>query len=155
MYESEKLSLIGLLLDALGQEFVTYARSEAAQKELLTQLGYLRMDLKEGRGDAKALLERQCDSHKTLTSHKKKAGLLSREELRSAHDLELMLDACISLVAEKGSGDARADFGFVKQYFDEREEARQKQIVDAGRHRQCFSQAQAGAFGLFRHSLRL
>ena len=130
----EKLSLIGLLLDALSQEFVTYARWENAQKEFLAQLGYLRIDLKEGKGSAKELLERQSESHETMTAHRKKANLLSREELRTAQDLQKAFDACIRLVTEAGSGDARSDFGLVKQYFDEQENLRQTQIADTGRH---------------------
>ena len=130
----EKLSLIGLLLDALSQEFVTYARWENAQKEFLAQLGYLRIDLKEGKGSAKELLERQSESHETMTAHRKKANLLSREELRTAHDLQKAFDACVRLVTEAGSGDARSDFGLVKQYFDEQENLRQTQIADTGRH---------------------
>lgn len=130
----EKLSLIGLLLDALSQEFVTYARWENAQKEFLSQLGYLRIDLKEGKGSAKELLERQSESHETMTAHRKKANLLSREELRTAQDLQKAFDACVRLVTEAGSGDARSDFGLVKQYFDEQENLRQTQIADTGRH---------------------
>lgn len=130
----EKLSLIGLLLDTLGQEFATYARLENAQKELLEQLGYLRTDLKEGKGTAENILQRQREAYTTMTEHRKKAGLLSREELRTAHDVEMALDACIAIAADGKSGDARTDFGLVKQYFDEKETARQHQIEGTGRH---------------------
>lgn len=130
----EKLSLIGLLLDTLSQEFVVYARWRTLQEALLEQLGYLRTDLKEGKGNAEELLQRQCEAHRIMTAHRKKAGLLSREELRGAHELEAALDECIRAVTEEKTGEARSDFAVVKRYFDEKEQARQKQIADAGRH---------------------
>ena len=52
----EKLSLLGLLLDSLGQEFISYSRKKAAQEAFFEQLGFLRSDLKEGRGSGKEIL---------------------------------------------------------------------------------------------------
>ena len=36
----EKLSLLGLLLDSLGQEFISYSRKKAAQEAFFEQLGF-------------------------------------------------------------------------------------------------------------------
>ena len=76
----EKLSLLGLLLDSLGQEFISYSRKKAAQEAFFEQLGFLRSDLKEGRGSGKEILERQISSYDTMITHRKKAGMIDREQ---------------------------------------------------------------------------
>jgi len=68
----EKLSLLGLLLERLGQEFADYAKTEAVQRELLTQFGFLRSDLKEGKGPAREILQRQILAYTAVTDRKKK-----------------------------------------------------------------------------------
>ena len=47
--------------------------------------------------------------------------------------LQAMND-CLMALAVEGTGDAKGDFLCVKKLFDEREQIRQKEISDAGRH---------------------
>ena len=130
----EKLSLLGLLLDRLGQEFAAYARQKAAQEAFFEQLGFLRSDLKDGRGTAKEILTRQTASYETMLAHRKQAGLLDREQEKSMHDALQALQDCLRAVTTEGSGDARADFLCAKKLFDEREQARQQAVTDTGSH---------------------
>ena len=130
----EKLSLLGLLLDRLGQEFITYVRSKAAQEELLRQLGYLRSDLKDKRGRGTELLEQQISAYQAMTDHRKKAGLASREEQKVFAMTVHAMQECLTRMNAEGTGDAKADFMCAKTYFDAQENARQIQIKDTGRH---------------------
>ena len=114
----EKLSLLGLLLDRLGQEFITYVRSKAAQEELLRQLGYLRSDLKDKRGRGTELLEQQISAYQAMTDHRKKAGLASREEQKVFAMTVHAMQECLTRMNAEGTGDAKADFMCAKTYFD-------------------------------------
>lgn len=130
----EKLSLLGLLLERLGQEFAGYVRSEEAQKELLTQLGYLRSDLKERAGTARELLERRISAYSAMLAHKKKAGMITKEEEKAAHAAVSAMEEAISRLTAEGTGDPKRDFLCVKAFFDEREEKRRQENEDIGRH---------------------
>ena len=130
----EKLSLLELLLDSLGQEFISYYRQKAAQEAFFEQLGFLRSDLKEGLGSGKEILERQISSYDTMITHRKKAGMIDREQEKAMCAALQALNDCLMALAVEGTGDAKGDFLCVKKLFDEREQIRQKEISDAGRH---------------------
>lgn len=130
----EKLSLIGLLIDRLNQDFTGYAASLDMQKEFLLQLQYLREDLKAGRGSAKEIIKRQQESFGLQTKHRKKAGMLTREEERCRYGVEKLLETCVNRLEVEGSGQPQADFGVVKAFFDKEEEKRQQAVTVTGRH---------------------
>lgn len=130
----EKLSLIGLLIDRLNQDFTGYAASLDMQKEFLLQLQYLREDLKAGRGSAKEIIKRQQESFGLQTKHRKKAGMLTREEERCRYGVEKLLETCVNRLSAEGSGQPQADFGVVKAFFDKEEEKRQQAVTVTGRH---------------------
>lgn len=130
----EKLSLMGLLLDRLGQEFVSYAREKDVQNDLLQQLKYLRGDLKEGKGSAAELLPRYRQAYAAMADHKKKAGLLTREETKTKGAVVRVLQEFEELLASEGSGSPKEDFHLLKNRFDEKETDRQKQIENTRGH---------------------
>lgn len=130
----EKLSLLGLLLDWLGQEFVEYARAKATQEEFFQQLSFLREDLKEGRGSGRELLAKQLSSYESILTHRKKAKMINREQEKAMNAALLALNECMTSVAAEAISDAKETFLCAKAVFDKREENRQKAIVDAGRH---------------------
>lgn len=130
----EKLSLLGLLLDRLGQEFSNYAYSTGTQSEILTQLNFLRSDLKEGKESAGEILERLISSYSAMLAHKKKAGMLTREAEKTGHNSVKALQECSALLASQETGQAKEDFLLIKKFFDEREAGRQQAIADTGRH---------------------
>lgn len=130
----EKLSLLGLLLDRLGQEFADYAKTEAVQRELLTQFGFLRSDLKEGKGSAREILQRQILAYTAVTDRKKKAGMLSKEEEKTAYAAVAAMEECMHQLAEGVSSGPQEEFACVKAFFDERESRRQEDCADTDRH---------------------
>lgn len=130
----EKLSLLGLLLDSLGQEFVSYAGKKSAQERFFEQLGFLREDLKTGKGSASEILSRQMESCDALLKHRKKAGMIGKDEENAMASAISAMKECLSELAVHGSGTAKEDFMLVKKLFDRREESRQQEIGNTGRH---------------------
>jgi hypothetical protein len=130
----EKLSLLGLLIERLGQEFLAYVRQREEQQALLAQLQYLRQDMKEKKEPAREILSRQIESCSTKIAHGKKAGLLDREAERTARGVQQAMEACLQKLAAEGTGEAKNDFGLVKAIFDAREASRRQQIEAAGEH---------------------
>lgn len=130
----ERFSILGLLLDRLGQEFARYAQEKAAQEILLEQLSYLRENLKEGRGTAEELLARQQESYSAMLARKKKSGLLTKEEEKEKNAAILLMQQCMERIIAEGSGNPKEDFGCAKVYFDEKEAERQKELQATGEH---------------------
>ncbi|MCM1106260.1 MAG: AAA family ATPase [Blautia sp.] len=130
----EKLSLIALLIDRLNQDFQGWEAGLDCQREFLDELKRLREELKAGGGRANALLMRQRQEAQQRLAHRRQAGLLTREEERTARSVDRLMEKCIGLLAAEGCGQAREDFAIVKGFFDKQEEKRQQAVTVAGRH---------------------
>lgn len=130
----EKLSLIGLLVDRLGQEFRSYMREQGVQKQVLEQLTYLRSELKEARGSASEILKRLTESKETILAHDGKAGLLSREEQQIGKYTICRLKELTDFIELHRSGDGREDFRHIKEEFEKEETRRQQNIAATNRH---------------------
>ena len=69
-----------------------------------------------------------------MAEHRKKAGLLTREEEKTKQAVKQVLQDFEELLAAQGSGSAKEEFLLLKNRFDEREEERQHRIAETGRH---------------------
>lgn len=130
----EKLSMLGLMIDCLNQEFRDYAKERDCQEKVLDQLKYLREDLKAEKGTAFQLMEKQEDSFVRIVQKQKKAGLLSREEEKLAALVQKRLRDMIDLLRIDGSRDARTDFTLLKTTFDKNEATRKESAKKTGEH---------------------
>ncbi len=79
----EKLSLLGLLFGQPGTGIYFLFPEKSCTGSFFEQLGFLRSDLKEGLGSGKEILERQISSYDTMITHRKKAGMIDREQEKS------------------------------------------------------------------------
>ena len=130
----EKLSLLGLLIDALNQEFQTYAHDLAVQKILFSQLTELRGRLQGTDADAVSELTALQDQMRDRLTRQKTAKMISREEEKiSRSALGIMADLIRELTLSR-TGDSRQDFGLLKTRFQEMETARQERIRETGDH---------------------
>ena len=130
----EKLSLLGLLIDALNQEFQTYAHDLAVQKILFSQLTELRGRLQGTDADAVSELTALQDQMRDRLTRQKTAKMISREEEKiSRSALGIMADLIRELTLSR-TGDSRQDFGLLKTRFQEMEAARQERIRETGDH---------------------
>ena len=138
----EKLSILGLLIDSLGQEFTAYAEKQRVQKRVLEELSTVR-------GALKRSAETRTDSHENTakyllagrrllceqeTERLKKARMLDRESERVERKVSARLREMEKLVSLEGNGDPRHDFTLLKQSFDAAEAARKEEIAVTDRH---------------------
>ena len=133
----EKLSLLGLLVDALNQEFRAYAEDLAIQRKLFGELKGLKEALDAASGTdrtAAELLEtsRRQGLEKLEKAHE--AQLLSREEERSSRKMISLLESLSETLEKQGSRGAEADYAWIKEWFRGREAQRKQAIADTGAH---------------------
>ena len=130
----EKLSLIGLIVESLNQEFRNYAYMLDKTKQVLEQLKFLREDLKAQRGTAMELLDRYAETLNVKLAHEKKAGMISREEQKVQALVIAEIQKLKTMLAQNGTNDPKNDFTLVKQRFDETEEKRKEAVILTGEH---------------------
>jgi len=140
----EKLSILGLLIDSLNQEFQAYAENLSVQKRVLEELTAVRSALKKAPPKNFASMDEDRNARYLLSgrrmlceeeiARRKKARMLDRESERVERKVCMRLQEMEKLAAVSGNGDARHDFGLLKQSFDAAEAARKEEIAAADRH---------------------
>lgn len=130
----EKLSLIGLLTDALTQEFKSYVYELEAQKQLLEQLKYLREDLKQEKGAAVAILARLTDSKRRSFEKQKELNALDKDEIKAGAMAIKRMTELVDFLKTETTGNAGEDFSLVKDRFDTIEFVRKEGISAVQNH---------------------
>ena len=139
----EKLSILGLLIDSLNQEFQAYAENQRVQKRVLEELSIVRGALKRSAAkaagadddnNARYLLSGRRLLCEQETARLRKARMLDRERERGERKLSARLGEMEKLVSLEGNGNPRHDFTILKQSFDAAEAARKEEIAAADRH---------------------
>ena len=113
----ERLSLLGLLLDAVNEEMHTVYKHERAQSELMEALRAVRGELMAPGADADASLARQAVSRRSRLETGRRAGILSVDEQYALSSTASALDNGRELI--KGAPDADV-FDVLKADFDGR-----------------------------------
>lgn len=130
----EKLSLIGLLTDALTQEFKSYVYELESQKQLLEQLKYLREDLKQEKGAAVAILGRLTEAKRRIFERQKELNALDKDEIKAASMTIKRMTELVDFLKTDTTGNAREDFSLVKDRFDTIEFVRKEGISAVQNH---------------------
>ena len=138
----EKLSILGLLIDSLNQEFQTYAEDRRVQERVLEELTVLRAALKREKkndpgtpGDgARSLLKGRRLFCEEEIERRGRARMLDRADERIERKVCARLAGMEKILAVGGKGEPRYDFSLLKQTFDLAEKKRQEQIDAADRH---------------------
>lgn len=137
----EKLSLIGLLLDRMNGEFRDYAEELDVQKGIMAALGQFRDALRgeQQKGTAAELLGGIRGSLEAQLQQQMEAKLLGQEQIRTQRLILTALQEAGRKLSLSRTGDPATDFGIVRQWFDDRENARQERITACGAHlTHCF-----------------
>ncbi len=137
----EKLSLISLLIDALGQSFAACARDKAVQELIMKQMSRVRGALKsaEGSGDpgsrrslAADMIAEECSRILHALQRRKDAGIpVSREEERVQRIACRVMDEFARELREKAAQSAlspKEQYGLVREWFAGREAERQSAV---------------------------
>ena len=130
----EKLSFIGLLTDALTQEFKSYVYELESQKQLLEQLKYLREDLKQDKGAAVAILGRLTEAKRRIFERQKELNALDKDEIKAASMTIKRMTELVDFLKTDTTGNAREDFSLVKDRFDTIEFVRKEGISAVQNH---------------------
>lgn len=130
----EKLSLIGLLADALTQEFKSYVYELESQKQLLEQLKYLREDLKQEKGAAVAILGRLTEAKRRIFERQKELNALDKDEIKASSMTIKRMTELVDFLKTDTTGNAREDFSLVKDRFDTIEFVRKEGISAVENH---------------------
>lgn len=130
----EKLSLIGLLTDALTQEFKSYVYELESQKQLLEQLKYLREDLKQEKGAAVAILGRLTEAKRRIFERQKELNALDKDEIKAVSMTIKRMSELVDFLKTDTTGNAREDFSLVKDRFDTIEFVRKEGISAVQNH---------------------
>lgn len=130
----EKLSLIGLLTDAMTQEFKSYVYELESQKQLLEQLKYLREDLKQEKGAAVAILGRLTEAKRRIFERQKELNALDKDEIKAASMTIKRMTELVDFLKTDTTGNAREDFSLVKDRFDTIEFVRKEGISAVQNH---------------------
>ena len=126
----ERLSLLGLLLDAATAELRAALQTEDTLTRYLDALKRFRAALAEGKQASAALEGIIADDEKKLADGKK-AGSLSREQQNTALQAIRLLEEQRQALSE--AADAGAAFAAVKKDFDARVAKMKKQAFAAGK----------------------
>ncbi len=132
----EKLSLISLLTDALGQEFRTYRDDQQTAETLfgfLKEYGTRLKDTEETMSPAE-LLGTLLDQKKEAREAKKRASMLTHEEESDALRFEKAAAELVGKMRLEGTADAGEAFAMASGWFSEREDERQQKIEETGSH---------------------
>ena len=138
----EKLSILGLLIDSLNQEFMAYAENLAVQERVLSELSGIREALK--RQNSTDPLDPNSGARYLVTGRRLfceaeigrlgRAGILDRQGERIERKVSMRLAGMEKILTLGGNGDPRHDFSLLKQTFDLTEKKRQEEIAAADRH---------------------
>ena len=129
----ERLSLLGLLLDAVTGDLHTVCNEEKAQTELMTALRNVRQDLVRPGADTAEAMQKQIDRIRKTIESGDRAGSLSDDERyafqKAASVLEIQKAGLLREKPENGT----AAFALLKEDFDKRTKSLRKRAEEAGR----------------------
>ena len=129
----ERLSLLGLLLDAIDEKLRGVIREESALGELMAALKAVRLELARPNADADAALQKQIDQRRRELDTGKRAGTLSEDHAFALNRTIVLLDAQRAMLQmEQPSGGMEA-FKLLKADFDKQTKALKTAADKAGK----------------------
>ncbi len=140
----EKLSILGLMIDSLNQEFRDYAVHQEIQKRVLSELTIVRSRLKSmgsiadkdpgDEGMARSLVAARRSFCEEELTRLLRARMIDRDHERIERRVCMRLREMEKTLALEGTRDPKADFMILKKSFDKAEKERQEEIRRADRH---------------------
>ena len=143
----ERLSLLGLLLDAADEKLRGVIREETALGELMLALRTARLDLAKPNADGTAILQKQIDLRLKELETGRRAGTLSDDRSFALHRTVAILDGQRTILLKEQPTDGNAAFALLKKDFDEHTKALKKQAEAAGKQLSNVFRFSEDAFG--------
>ena len=127
----ERLSLLGLILDAATAQLRAAMQQEALMTGYMGSLKQFRMVISNAKNNPADALNKVIEGNQKTLDSGIKAGSLSQEQQKNAMQIINLLKAQLQPVSEFQDG--KAAFDIVKKDFDARIKALKKQANDAGK----------------------
>ncbi len=129
----ERLSLLGLMIDAVSNELKAVALKELAITEVLSALKNVKVELTRPTANAEESLSRQIDLIEKKIRDGKKSSTISADTEYSLRSAKAMLsDILVTLKKESPEDNAKA-FALIKKEFDKIPKELKKQAEEAGK----------------------
>lgn len=134
----EKLSLLGLLIDSLNQQFRAYVQNLERQRGVFEQLQFLKKDLAAEKGSADEILKKLIAGKTCLFEKNKQSKMMGKEEEKTTALVLLELEDYLKMLTlgadedEKASAGQR-EFEKISRRFAENEAKRQEEIIRIGK----------------------
>ena len=129
----ERLSLLGLLLDAVTGELRAVCNEEKAQTELLAALKAVRLELVRPGSYPDAVMDKQIAQRRKTLESGKKSGSISADDAYAQQSAVAALEAEWVLLQQERPTDGNAAFALLKADFDDRTKALKKHAGKAGK----------------------
>ncbi len=133
----EKLSMIGLLIDSLNQEFRQYAIDREVQKELYAQLGAVKNQIKNKEGISKDVISVLTAQKKQMEEELRRmliSGMTGRQEEKVHRKVITAAAQLIQKLVILDTHDTETDYTQLREWFAAREQKRLDGIQQAGQH---------------------
>lgn len=130
----EKVSVIGLIADRLGENFRAAALKEIFAEEIYKHLKALKAEFEAaGAHEGMKLLEQKYERICRDNEKSKAAGLLSRDERECSAHIEAAFEGYMSGAAKQGLKDSKMIFQWIKGCFEDMISARTRFIEETSR----------------------
>lgn len=129
----ERLSLLGLLLDAIDEKLRGVIREESALGELMAALKAVRLELARPNADADAALQKQIDQRRRELETGRRAGTLSEDRAFAINRTIVLLDAQRAMLQMKQAEGGMEAFKLLKADFDRQTKALKAAADKAGK----------------------
>ena len=127
----ERLSLLGLLLDAVSNRLKAVCLAEDVITELIPLLKSVRLGLADGGTDAQSILNEQIVKNNTVIEMGKRASTLSVDRLHVLNRVAAILEEDRALFDGEGEKTGDGAFACIKADFDRRVADLKSQALDA------------------------
>ena len=129
----ERLSLLGLLLDAVTEHLRAVCAVETAYTQLLEVLKAVRVELAKPGAEAPKLLEKQIKSQRAALASGGRASSMSREEQSARKNVCAILEDQRVMLTKECPGSGKEAFSLLKVDFDQRITGLRKSAAGAGK----------------------
>jgi hypothetical protein len=130
----ERLTLLGLLLDAVTGQLREVCQQEQTMTELMNCLKGVRTELSRPGSAAESALEKQIKQKQQALETGKRASSLSQDTQQAYYGTIAILEAQMVLLRQKNPADGTAAFKLLKSDFDRQVKDMKKQAETAGTH---------------------
>ncbi len=129
----ERLSLLGLLLDAVTEHLRAVCAVETAHTQLLEVLKAVRVELAKPGAEAPKLLDKQIKSQQAALASGRRASSMSREAQSARKNVCAILEDQRVMLTKECPGSGKEAFSLLKADFDQRITGLRKSAAGAGK----------------------